>query len=111
MRRSHTYLTEIVIGLAIFAFINIMWFQDNLGLTNVSPHPLWIIVVFIAVRYGSLQGLIAGLLCSLVLLVLTGYSQALKVNFEYFSLSLIPLKQILVCMIGLLLLGIILIYF
>ncbi len=91
MKRKHSFFTEMIIGIAIIVIINVLWFEDDLGFTAVSPNPLWIIVIFIAARYGSLAGLISGLSCSLVLLALAGYGGALKVNLSYLP---IPYKQI-----------------
>lgn len=61
-------LLEIVLLLLLFLAIG--WATGSSPrLIAVSPHPFWIIVLLISVQYGSNEGLIAVLACSLVLLV------------------------------------------
>jgi len=95
MKNKYTFLLEILIGASIILFINFMFFNNNIGFEGVSPNPYWIIVIFIAVRYGSFPGLAAGILCALALLGSIGYDlfQFLEPG-KKFELSMIPYKQV-----------------
>src|SRR5919199_5380839 len=54
---------EIVIGLAVLVAINLLFFRtDNWGFFDANPHPFWLIILPIAVRYGALPAYVAGLL-------------------------------------------------
>jgi diguanylate cyclase (GGDEF)-like protein len=87
MEKKYSYLAEMVIGICVILIINFAWFGKNIGFVGISPNPYWLVVVFIAVRYGSLQGMAAGFLSSLVLLASVAYTAALANNFQSFSIK------------------------
>ena len=92
--KKYGFLLEILIGVCLLIFINLMWSGESLGFAGVSPNPYWIVVIFIAARYGSLQGFSAGVICSLALLGSVSYG--LFSNTE-FDLGLMPYKVIQLC--------------
>lgn len=56
---------EIVIGLGLIVAINLLFFRtDNWGFFDANPHPFWLIILPIAVRYGALPAYTAGLLAA-----------------------------------------------
>ena len=91
MDKKYSFLIETFIGIGMILFVNIMWSRHNMGFLGISPNPYWIVVVFIAVRYGSFQGFITGLLCSCALLISVSYNMALEQQFEF---ARVPSKQI-----------------
>lgn len=61
-------LVEILLSLAIMMFIDIAAFGGH-RFWDANPHPFWLIVLFIACKYGTKEAIIAALLCTLFLLV------------------------------------------
>src|SRR5215211_7049524 len=61
---------EIVIGLALLVALNVLVFPDHWGYLDIRPHPFWLIVIPVAVRYGRGPGYAAGLLAALTYLAL-----------------------------------------
>ncbi len=61
-----TALAEITGFLALLVGIDV-WLLDGGGYWQASPHPFWIIVVFVATQYGSREGLVAAGLSSVAL--------------------------------------------
>lgn len=53
-------ITEIILGLGAITLVNFLLFQDNLGFLNVAPHPYWLVVLLIPIRYGLFGGIVAG---------------------------------------------------
>jgi len=90
MNKKYSYLFETLAGIAIILFINFMWFRSDMGFIGVSPHPLWIVVIFIAVRYGSFQGFVGGFLCGVALVLSVSYSMEIE---QQFAFSDIPARQ------------------
>jgi len=91
MSRKYSYLLEILLGVAVILFINYMWFRPNMGFIGVSPSPYWIVVVFVAARYGSFPGFMAGLAASAALLISVSYNTALE---DQLAFADIPSKQV-----------------
>jgi len=85
-------LAEITAFVALFVAVDLLWL-DGSGYWDWSPHPFWIIVVFVATQYGSREGLIAAAVSSLALFA--GYipAQALSQDFYayLFTLARLPL--------------------
>ena len=90
-KKKTAYLLEVAIGIFVILFVNITWFKHNMGFIGVSPNPYWVIVIFVAARYGSFQGFIAGLMCSAALLVSVSYNQAIEYQLAFAG---IPIKQL-----------------
>ena len=72
---------EMAAGLGTLATLNLVFFRDDLGFTSVNPNPLWLVIVFVAARYGAVPGYAVGALSALVYLALValqgGFSFAL----------------------------------
>src|SRR5207237_6519997 len=64
-RLPFTSAREALQGIAIILVIGAALPDQGWGLLNLRPHPLWIIVLAIAVRYGALSGYLAGALSAL----------------------------------------------
>jgi len=92
VRQRYQYLLEILIGIFVILFINVRWFGSNMGYAGVSPNPYWAVVLFVAVRHGSIQGLMAALFCSTAVIVSVGYNISMEQHFEF---AKIPYKQFL----------------
>lgn len=86
-----SFLSETIVGIAAILFINFIWFKYDIGFVNALTNPYWIIVIFIAARYGSLQGLISAVLCSIALTGSVSYDQLFRQSNELFRM---PYKQI-----------------
>ena len=91
MKKQYSYLFEILIGIAIILFINVMWFGSNMGFIGVPISPYWLVVIFVAARYGSFPGFVAGLSCSAALLISVSYNAAIEQQVEF---AAIPMRQI-----------------
>src|ERR1700729_793544 len=61
-------LVEILLALGIMLFIDIAAF-DRTRFWGVNPHPFWLIVLFIACKYGTKEAIISALVCTLALLI------------------------------------------
>jgi GGDEF domain-containing protein len=56
---------EMLGGFALLVALNWLFFrEDNWGYFDVNPHPFWLVVVPIAVRYGALPGYASGFLAA-----------------------------------------------
>jgi polysaccharide biosynthesis protein PelD len=66
MRRSA--LGEIILMLAILLAVNIFW-MDGTRYMTANPHPFWFVVLLIACKYGTKEGLIAAIASSIALLL------------------------------------------
>ncbi|MGH7197295.1 MAG: GAF domain-containing protein [Candidatus Omnitrophota bacterium] len=91
MKREYTYLLEVLLGIAVILFINVMWFPADMGFIGVPLSPYWIVVLFVAARYGSFPGFVSGLACSAALLISVSYNTAIEQQLEF---AAIPLRQI-----------------
>lgn len=60
--KRFSYLIEPLVLLAALTLINFIWVGDNPGFLGISPHPYWIVVVAISVKYELKQSLIAAFL-------------------------------------------------
>ena len=58
-----------IVGFLAVALVIDWWFFDADRFATVRPHPFWIIVVLVAVQYGSSAGLVAALAAAAALLV------------------------------------------
>ena len=83
-------IIETIAGIAILLLVNHLWVSDNFGYIGVSPNPYWIVVIFIALRYGDLSGMLAGILCSAALLLSTSYNVTTHTENVWYN---IPYQQ------------------
>ncbi|HXV19256.1 MAG TPA: hypothetical protein VD883_04175, partial [Candidatus Omnitrophota bacterium] len=91
MKRQYAYLLEILIAIATIVLFNVVWFPSNMGFTGFMISPYWLVVIFVAARYGSFPGFIAGLAAGAALLITVSYNAALELQSEF---AAIPLKQL-----------------
>jgi hypothetical protein len=54
------WIIELLTFLAVITVLNIIFFPGDFGFLNITPHPLWLAVLPIAVRYGFTPGMTAG---------------------------------------------------
>ncbi len=59
-------ILEAVIGITVILGAGVIFPNLGQGLLNLQPHPLWVVVLAIAVRYGGRNGYLAGGLCAIV---------------------------------------------
>ncbi len=65
MRRSA--IAETVIMLVVLLLIN-YWWMDGARYWSANPHPFWFVVLLVACKYGTKEGLVAAIASSLALL-------------------------------------------
>lgn len=65
-RRRLDALMETIGGLLLLLGINAAWYPDDLGWLDASLHPFFIVVLLIASRYGTIDGLVAGFAAALL---------------------------------------------
>lgn len=68
MKRS-AYIETVVVLMMIIC-VNLLFYKNDLGFTNVYPHPFWFVVILIPMRYGLNMGIISSLIASLAYFVL-----------------------------------------
>ncbi|MDQ4127372.1 MAG: GGDEF domain-containing protein [Actinomycetota bacterium] len=61
---------EMVAGLGILVALNLLLFRDDPGFKHVDPHPFWLVILPIAIRYGALPGYAVGALSAVVYVAL-----------------------------------------
>lgn len=61
-KRRLDALMETIAGYVILLAINMAWFPESLGWTDTALHPYFVVVLLIATRYGTTDGLVAGVL-------------------------------------------------
>ena len=59
-KRRLDALLEILAGYAILVVLNTLFWPDDLGWIGTQLHPYFIVVLLIAGRYGTIDGLVAG---------------------------------------------------
>ncbi len=60
---ARSLVVDLVLILVLLAAVNIIFLRGDPGLLDVNPHPLWFVVVFIAMFHGFAGGITAGILC------------------------------------------------
>ena len=60
MLRKYFFIPETLLGFGLFIIINFSFYKESAGFIGVSPHPFWIVILLIASRYGTIEGLFAG---------------------------------------------------
>lgn len=63
-------LVEALIGMLLLVTVNFLFFPDDPGFLDVSPHPFMFLTILVAARYGTFDGLVTGVMCAAVF---TGY--------------------------------------
>ncbi len=58
-----------IVGFLLVMLLCSVFFGDGNRFWGVEPHPFWVIVILIAVQYGTSEGILAAILSSVVLLV------------------------------------------
>src|SRR3990172_1690798 len=90
MPRKYYYLIETIVGLALVVLIDHFFVPGSSGFINVTPHPYWIVILLIACRYGTIQGLFAGMTAAITYYLLASLSP--DVNFKNFTFPHGPFK-------------------
>ena len=90
MSRKYFFIMEIILGLAILVTIDQLFITGSTGYFGVSPHPYWVVILLIACRYGTLQGVTAGSAAAVVYILLAAHAG--DVHFERFSFPHGPFK-------------------
>src|SRR4051794_1745309 len=77
---------EIVIGLGLIVAINLLFFRtDNWGFFDANPHPFWLVILPIAVRYGALPAYTAGLLAAVIYILFVIFQPRSAFAVDIFS--------------------------
>ncbi|UZP67397.1 GAF domain-containing protein [Desulfovibrio mangrovi] len=63
------YIVETLLGLMLITVLNVLLFKTDIGFMKVQPHPYWIVVILIAVRYGFFPGFFAGFMSGMLYLL------------------------------------------
>ncbi|MCI0512998.1 GAF domain-containing protein [candidate division KSB1 bacterium] len=69
MKKKYTYLWEILGMLTFLTAINFIWKRNDPGFIHVNPHPYWLVILPIAVKYELKEALAASFFSSIVYLV------------------------------------------
>ena len=64
-RFAQSWLVEAMLSLLLLSAVNFYLFSGDIGYTKASPHPYWLVVVLVAVRYGFGGGFWAGVLAAI----------------------------------------------
>lgn len=64
MDRKYFFIPETILGLALLCLIEHLKGGDQTGFVGASPHPYWIVILLTACRYGTVQGVFAGVLAA-----------------------------------------------
>ncbi len=59
---------EGILGLAAIVVINLLWYRGDPGFIETRPHPFWLVILLIAIRYGFKGALWTSFLASATLL-------------------------------------------
>ena len=59
-KRRLDALMETIFAYAALIGINLLWFDQSLGWLDTVLHPYFVVVLLIAVRYGTIDGMVAG---------------------------------------------------
>jgi GGDEF domain-containing protein/two-component sensor histidine kinase len=66
-KRRLDSLFETLAGYMILMGINYVWFINQLGWVDMTLHPYFVVVLLIASRYGTVDGIVAGILGAVLL--------------------------------------------
>ncbi|HKK33408.1 MAG TPA: hypothetical protein VJ934_07575, partial [Desulfomicrobiaceae bacterium] len=90
--RPNSWPIEIVLLLALLGTINILFFPGDPGFMGTTPHPLWLIILPVAARYGFFPGLTAGMCCAAIHFSLTIHAapDPTWADLKHFSIWKLP---------------------
>lgn len=80
---------EIALALVVLLALDLFIFQTH-RYWDINPHPFWFIVLLISSKYGTKEGLVSALLCTIALLF--GNLPEQLANQDYYSYSMTVLK-------------------
>ncbi len=83
MSRKYFFILETLLGFAILLAIDLFLIKNSTAFEHITPHPFWIVVLLIAVRYGTLQGIFAGSFAAVAYVALA--SGTASAEFSRFS--------------------------
>ena len=83
MLRNYYFILETVVGFVLLLVLNTLLFNSAPAYAGVHPHPYWIVILLVASRYGTLQGLFAGITAAFFYIFL-------NFNSDIFSNSTFP---------------------
>lgn len=66
MKRTKCFYAETLVCIVVFILANIIMWPSNPAFLGVDPHPYWIVVLAMAIRYGRPGALFSSLVCSTV---------------------------------------------
>lgn len=64
MDRKYFFIPETILGMALLCLIEYFKGGGQTGFVGAAPHPYWIVILLIACRYGTVQGVFAGVLAA-----------------------------------------------
>lgn len=82
--RKYFFIFETLIGLAVLVAVNMAFLNNSIAFQNIHPHPYWIVILLIASRYGTLQGVIAGGLAAVTFIALGSTSGHIDFSHDAF---------------------------
>ncbi|MBN2091975.1 GAF domain-containing protein [candidate division KSB1 bacterium] len=87
MHKKYSFLIEILGIFVVLLIINYIWVSDDCGFTKISPHPFWLIVLPIAIKYQLREALIAVGVASVAYMILSfvTYPELTPVQFFQFE--------------------------
>ncbi len=62
VKRRLDALMETIAGFVALIALNLVWSPENIGWTDTVLHPYYIVVLMIAARYGTIDGIVSGVL-------------------------------------------------
>ena len=83
MLRNYYFILETVVGFVLLLVLNTLLFNTAPAYAGAHPHPYWIVILLVASRYGTLQGLFAGITAAFFYIFLNS-------NSDIFSNSIFP---------------------
>ncbi len=69
--RQYYFFLEALLGFGILVILNATFWPDQPAFLGVHPHPYWTVILLIASRYGTLQGLLGGGLAAALFIYFT----------------------------------------
>ena len=67
--------------MAVLVAIDMAFLKNTSVYQNIHPHPYWIVILLIACRYGTVQGVFAGGLAAMVYIAIGANSG--EINFSH----------------------------